>query len=82
MFDEEGNFVICSSSGKRCYSSKEADSVLSSVKRKHHGNRHTKIPKRKYYCDDCDSYHLTAMTWSRDSYQRDGRRKKRFIKTL
>ncbi len=76
-------YRICSTSGKRCYSSKEADITISSARKcKYRKNRMDckKIPRRKYYCKDCQSYHLTSTSWTRD--RKSDKHKVRYIKTL
>lgn len=81
----EQDFVRCSETGKRCYSEKEANIAISSAK-KHYGKgtaRKTKtgdIPRRKYYCKNCRSWHLTSkVTFDKVKHLH---KKKRYIKTL
>lgn len=79
--DEEREYQICSSSGKRCYSGKDANIVLS--KAKGHKTKKKKIPTRKYYCSDCGYYHLTSKAYSIDhSDYRSSKKHKKYIKTL
>ena len=67
---EERRFAAaqrCSFSGKICYSSREADRVLNFVRgRKYNGRRVCRgkaIPRRKYYCSSCQSFHLTHFSF-------------------
>lgn len=81
---DEKVYEHCSVTGKRCYSEREANIALSACKRHYHNKcRKTatgKIPKRKYYCKSCNSYHLTSQSTSKlCSYTR---RKKKYIKVL
>ena len=61
---------FCPVSGKCCLASREADGVLNHVQRHSHGRRNCRgknMPRRKYYCESCGSYHLThyAIPFSR-----------------
>lgn len=81
----EEDFVRCSSSGKRCYSEREANIALSSAKKHYHGRNHSrktsngKIPRRKYLCNYCNCWHLTSSATSGE--QDYTKKRKRFIKT-
>lgn len=67
----EGNYVMCSSAGKICYTEREAGIVINGCKKHSYmGGRHwaksshghsKSIPRRKYYCKDCGYFHLTHM---------------------
>ena len=67
----EGNYVMCSSAGKICYTEREAGIVINGCKKHiYMGGRHwaksshghsKSIPRRKYYCKDCGYFHLTHM---------------------
>lgn len=52
-------YLICSTSHKRCYQKKDAQYTVNLANKKHWKNRPSKIPKRIYYCNDCGYYHLT-----------------------
>lgn len=78
MTDENGNWLMCSYSGKRCYSQVEAGSALNGAK--HHQNRRNKVPARKYFCEHCHCYHLTSQTFTK-RYKSDKHRR-RYIKTI
>lgn len=63
--------MICESTGKVCYTEREAGTVINSS-RKHIyiGNNHTiksgranskNIPRRKYFCEECRHYHVTHL---------------------
>jgi len=62
MRNIEGMKNICPVSGKICLSAREAGEVINNAKH-HHEHRtysnSTGIPKRKYYCRDCGTYHVT-----------------------
>lgn len=59
----EGNYVMCSSAGKICYTERETGIVINGCKKHiYMGGRHwaksshghsKSIPRRKYYCKDC-----------------------------
>ena len=56
--------VRCSVEGKICYSSRGADYILNHVRGRCHSSgrrncRGKEMPRRKYYCSACESYHLT-----------------------
>ena len=67
----DGNYVFCVSSGKICYTMREAGLVINGCKKHVYiGNRHwaksahgnsKSIPRRKYYCKDCGFYHVTHL---------------------
>lgn len=48
----------CESTGKCCYTEKEADTLLN---KKHHrkGCGSKQVPKRKYFCHECGCWHTT-----------------------
>lgn len=48
---------VCSVTGKRMYSRKEADNLKNAALKK--GNAKKRIPMRSYYCSYCGNYHLT-----------------------
>jgi len=56
----EYEVIICETTGKRCYSSRTADIMLKSAKNNTRC-RKSKIPRRKYYCEYCHTYHLTGQ---------------------
>lgn len=72
----------CESTGKICYSKKEAGIALNRAKKHYHSddesNASKKIPKRKYYCEKCGHYHLTSQPASqkKDRLQEKYRHKK------
>lgn len=49
---------ICEFANKRCYSKKDAQTTLNYAKTSK--EKHKK-PIRMYYCDFCNSYHLTSQ---------------------
>ena len=55
---------ICPTTGKRMMTEEEADRALhlshQTGNKKIRSNKREKIPKRKYFCHECDSYHLTS----------------------
>lgn len=63
---------LCPVSGKRCYSEREAGSIVNSCHRHRssdHLGRNKDLPRRKYFCSDCGSYHLTHLAkYDKDSY--------------
>lgn len=70
MKNFDGSYIRCNVSGKVCYSEKEAGSVINSCKKHYYSSRqktHKKtfskksIPQRKYYCKDCNYFHLTHI---------------------
>lgn len=48
----------CDFCGKVCFSKKEAQTTLNYTK---HTKEKHKLPIRMYYCDKCNSYHLTSQ---------------------
>ena len=58
MKDGFGREIRCESTGKICYTKREAGNALNGAK--HHGHRAKKIPKRMYLCEKCGCYHLTS----------------------
>lgn len=81
----EQDFIRCSVTGKRCYSEREANVAISSAKKHFHTGtarktKNGKIPRRKYFCESCKSWHLTSqVTHSKTTYLH---RKKKYIKTF
>ena len=67
----DGNYVFCGSTGKICYTMREAGLVINGCKKHVYvGNRHwaksahgnsKSIPRRKYYCKACGFYHVTHL---------------------
>jgi|WetSurMetagenome_2_1015567.scaffolds.fasta_scaffold128020_3 hypothetical protein len=63
----------CPDCGKRCYSEREANSALKAAKRGTSTRMSGKtivirsgsknIPKRKYFCKYCGTYHLTHLPY-------------------
>lgn len=86
----EENFERCSSTGKRCYSEKEANIALSCLKKNYVSKMYMKkrtrkspngkIPKRKYFCKDCGWWHLTSNVTSKENSFT--KKKKKYIKTF
>ena len=77
------NDIVCESTGKICYSKKEAGITINRAKKHYHSddesNASKKIPKRKYYCEKCGHYHLTSQAVYRnqnDKLQKKYRYKK------
>ncbi|MFA5658744.1 MAG: hypothetical protein WC900_05610 [Oscillospiraceae bacterium] len=74
MEDEKKKTEICPETGKICYSEREASEIIN---RLHRGmtyinkdGRKAKIkysakniPKRKYFCTYCGTYHLTHLPY-------------------
>ena len=78
MRTNDGNYVMCSTAGKICYTEREAGSVINGCKKHIHVGSHQwvksahgnskLIPRRKYYCKECGFFHLTHMAlYSSDS---------------
>ena len=65
MKNDFENDIICESTGKICYSKKEAGKAINGAKKRHYTDGHSakKIPRRKYYCEKCGCYHLTHLTF-------------------
>ena len=53
----------CETSGKICYSKRDAGGFLNWLRsRKHkHGHRNKVIPCRYYFCNSCGTWHLTSV---------------------
>lgn len=49
-------------SGKQCLSAKEAGDVVNGLKHHFYGHSAQRIPKRKYWCVLCGSWHLTHFS--------------------
>lgn len=59
---------------KRCYTEREANEVLNIVHGSHQRKgRKKKVPKRKYYCEECAAWHLTSWSYY-EQKKRSGRR--------
>lgn len=52
------NKTYCKFCGKICYTKKEAQTALNYTK---HTKEKHKMPIRMYFCDKCNSYHLTSQ---------------------
>lgn len=64
VVDGTGKFLVCESSGKRCYNGREAGRIINACKRHRnndHLGRNKDLPRRKYFCKECGSWHLTKM---------------------
>lgn len=64
---------LCETTGKRCYSKKDAQSEVNAASRRHWANQAKHIPKRVYLCPFCKAYHLTKQE---AMYGRHEKRKK------
>jgi len=68
MEDIQRSYRVCYETGKNCYTRAECGKILNSIKNNYVHKRHTNrsvIPKRCYYCKECQSWHLTSKrTWS------------------
>lgn len=49
----------CDFEGKRCYTLKDANTLVNAARRRHWDNEAKHIPKRAYFCKRCGYYHLT-----------------------
>lgn len=71
VYVDEKNIKWCPDCDKRCYSEREAGSILNSCKRHRnsdHCGRNKDLPRRKYWCSACGHYHLTHLPqYDRDS---------------
>ena len=62
--------AVCPIEHKICYNKREANEIVNSLR--HHKykririNKGDKKPNRAYYCQFCDSYHLTSKSTFRD----------------
>ncbi|MBQ5492065.1 MAG: hypothetical protein IIT68_08445 [Treponema sp.] len=62
-----GNYVMCETSGKVCYTEREAGGVINGCKKHlNAGNSRSvkaghgkNIPRRKYFCKVCGFYHVS-----------------------
>lgn len=77
-FQEDFNYdgyELCPVSGKRCYSEREAGRIVNSCHRHRsndHLDRNKDLPRRKYFCPDCGTWHLTHLAiYDKDSYGAD-----------
>ena len=56
---------MTTSCNKRCYTEREAGEILNKIHNKHGGiygcARKKDVPKRKYYCETCNAWHLTHL---------------------
>ena len=57
MLDDGGNPLVCSWSGKLCYSYNQGIETLHRMRRNPHVRG--KRPTRVYLCEKCGTYHLT-----------------------
>ena len=61
--------------GKKCMSKKEACGCVNSFHRrsKKDGSRGkwwtNKIPNRSYWCDECNSYHVTSLKYYNEDFK-------------
>lgn len=56
----DNNTKYCFLTRKKCYTEIEAGYAINSLKRKYtFSGRKNNIPKRKYFCKFCSSWHLT-----------------------
>jgi uncharacterized protein YlaI len=39
---------------------REANGILNDARKRHYTSRRKKIPIRKYWCDECEAWHLTS----------------------
>lgn len=53
------NKEFCNTTGKVCYSQKEAGIILNDFKRFRNRNKRKSIPQRYYKCQFCGYWHLT-----------------------
>lgn len=60
MDTQGGEKRFCETTGKICYSRREAGNILNYTKRNKFGRN---IPKRSFFCEECGTWHLTHMTW-------------------
>ena len=82
MKDGFGRDLRCESTGKICYTEREAGIALNEAKKHHYSDDNTskEIPKRKYYCEKCGCYHLTHQTFYKSNKpQREFRQKLRAL---
>lgn len=57
-----GKIEKCESTGKICYTEREAGEAINSARKRHYNGRGAKrIPMREYFCDKCGCYHLTHI---------------------
>jgi len=56
---DKQEYYTCETTGKRCYSQKEAGTIANKYSKKHQKNYIRNVPTRYYYCNDCRQYHLT-----------------------
>ena len=75
MKDDFGRDLRCKSTGKICYTEREAGNALNGAK--HHGNRAKKIPKRMYPCKKCGHYHLTSQKSEKTGHSKGAYNQKR-----
>ena len=76
--DEKEEERYCEKCGKICYSLRMAGQILNSQKKHKIKNRRISKnarPCRKYYCDFCNSYHLTSTPFYRE-YAKEIKNKK------
>ena len=72
---------MCPVTGKKCMTKEEADYALILSKqnghKKIHSNNRDRVPKRKYFCHECDSWHLTSESNRKYRDYENYKRKKR-----
>ncbi|MCF0241390.1 MAG: hypothetical protein HUK25_02060 [Treponema sp.] len=72
IYIDDRNIMYCMETEKRCYSEREAGSILNSCRRHRtsdHCGRNKDLPRRKYWCNSCGHYHLTHTPY----YTKDSR---------
>lgn len=62
------NNTVCCKTGKICYTHRQAQSVISHAHPKKCWRRRCNsygknVPTRAYYCEECESYHVTHETY-------------------
>ena len=65
--------IKCDFEGKRCYSLKDANTLINMARRRHWDNEAKRIPKRAYFCSKCGYYHLTK------SVKHNGNKKRKTV---
>ncbi|GEM_PF-1759328 len=86
MNDADGTAIRCFWEGKICYTAREAGFILNAVRHRCNFNgrricRGKNMPRRKYYCERCQFYHLTHYPFRyRDTDDRIDRKKRAFRK--
>ena len=64
MSDNQGNYLICSKTGKIIFTEREAGEIVNGCRRHKHSSRRNREnrPARKYYCKYCRRFHLTHVS--------------------